>query len=162
MITVGVDPGLSGAVSITCDTEILCNGLRYFVADLPVQRDKSLAWIDGRAFAAILRPYVNGEVVAIVERVSAMPKQGVSSSFGFGVNFGSVLGVLQALQVPIELVTPAKWKRDLGLTAEKHASLHKARLLFPKAELHLCKHDGRAEALLLAHWYQTRSLRAAA
>lgn len=158
-ITIGIDPGLSGAIA-GIDT----HGHSQ-VADLPVQRDKSLAWIDGKALKAIILGYCNGlphQATCIIERVSAMPKQGVSSSFGFGVNFGSVLGVLQALEVRIELVTPAKWKRDLGLTAEKHASLHKARLLFPKSELHLCKHDGRAEALLIAHWYNTRSLRAAA
>lgn len=159
-ITIGIDPGLSGAVSVIYKDGI-SDGCAM-VHDLPVQRDKSLAWIDGRALTEILRPYIGGDSVAIVERVSAMPKQGVASSFGFGVNFGSVLGVLQALQIRIELVTPAKWKRDLGLTAEKHASLHKARLLFPRAELHLCKHDGRAEALLIAHWYNTRALRAAA
>jgi hypothetical protein len=125
------------------------------VHDLPVQRDKSLAWIDGKALRALIQAH-EGPRRAIIERVSAMPKQGVSSSFGFGVNFGSVLGVLQSLEIPIELATPAKWKREMGLSGDKKASLHKARLLFPMCDLRLEKHEGRAEALLLAQWYLDR------
>ena len=91
-----------------------------------------------------------------------MPGQGIASSFQFGVGFGSILGVLQALHIRIELVTPSSWKRSYGLSKDKHASLHKARLLFPTAELHLAKHDGRAEALLIAHHALTRSAKVAA
>jgi hypothetical protein len=85
-----------------------------------------------------------------------MPRQGVASAFNFGVGFGSVLAVLQARHIAIELVTPAVWKRAMGLSADKRASLDKARLLYPTADLGLAKHDGRAEALLLAHWALTR------
>jgi hypothetical protein len=70
--------------------------------------------------------------------------------------------VIQARHIRIELVTPSVWKRALGLGKDKDASLHKARLLFPMAELHLAKHDGRAEALLIAHYALTRPARAAA
>ncbi|MGH2928174.1 MAG: hypothetical protein ACRDL8_08225 [Solirubrobacteraceae bacterium] len=56
------------------------------------------------------------------------------------------------MQLPLELVTAATWKRALGLGPDKHAALHKARLLFPTAELGLAKHHNRAEALLIAHW----------
>jgi crossover junction endodeoxyribonuclease RuvC len=157
VITIGIDPGLSGAIAAVDQSG------HYEVHDLPVQRDKSLAWIDGAQLGSIVRGFGAAHyMTCIIERVSAMPKQGVASSFGFGVNFGSVLGVIQGLGIRLDLVTPAKWKREMGLGAEKHASLHKARLLFPKAELHLCKHDGRAEALLIAHWYLTRQQRAAA
>jgi hypothetical protein len=51
------------------------------------------------------------------------------------------------MHIPIEFVSPVVWKRSYGLSKDKHASLHRARLLFPTAELHLAKHDGRAEAL---------------
>jgi len=64
-----------------------------------------------------------------------MPRQGVASSFAFGVGLGSILSVLQTLQLPLELITPATWKRTLGLSSDKRASLDKARLLFPTAEL---------------------------
>ena len=157
-LTIGIDPGLSGALAILDG-----NGATELVTDLPVIRDRTLAWIDGSALQSILLDAIRGRPTrAIVERVSAMPRQGVASSFQFGVGFGSILSVLQALHIPLELVTPAMWKRALGLSSDKNASLHKARLLFPTAELHLAKHDGRAEALLIAHWSRMQQPRVAA
>ena len=151
-LVIGIDPGLSGAIAV-----LSADGAVEYLADLPVIRDRSLAWIDGAQLQTMRLDACRGRPArAVVERVSAMPRQGVSSSFAFGVSFGSILSVLQAMQIPIELVTPSVWKRSLGLSRDKHASLHKARLLFPTAELQLAKHDGRAEALLLAHWYQLR------
>ena len=145
-IIIGIDPGLTGALAI------LANGVFEGVHDLPIIRDRTLAWIDGNELQSLILAALAGRTaVAIIERVSAMPKQGIASAFQFGVGFGSILGVLQALHLPIEFVTPAVWKRSLGLSKDKHASLHKARLLFPTAELHLAKHDGRAESLLIAH-----------
>jgi hypothetical protein len=91
-----------------------------------------------------------------------MPRQGIASAFNFGVGFGSLLGVLQARHIAIEFVTPAVWKRTMGLSQDKRASLDKARLLYPDAELGLAKHEGRAEALLLAHWAFTRPRQAVA
>lgn len=152
MIVIGIDPGLTGALAV-----LTHDGAVERLADLPVIRDRSLAWIDGAELQSTLLDALRGRTArAVVERVSAMPKQGIASAFTFGVGFGSILGVLRALQIRIELVTPATWKRALGLSSDKHASLHKARLLFPTADLNLAKHDGRAEALLLAHWSLTR------
>jgi hypothetical protein len=152
MLTLGVDPGLTGALALLDG-----DGSIELLADLPIIRDKSLAWVDGGELQTIVRDALRGRPCrAIVERVSAMPRQGVASSFAFGVGFGSMLGVLQAQHLPIELVTPAVWKRALGLTSDKRASLDRARLLFPTADLRLAKHDGRAEALLIAHHVMTR------
>lgn len=152
MLTIGIDPGLSGALAV-----LDADGTPELVADLPVIRDRSLAWIDGAALQSMLLEVLHGRPCrAAVERVSAMPRQGVSSSFTFGVGFGSILATLQTLRLPLELITPVQWKTALGLGKDKRASLDKARLLFPSAELHLAKHDGRAEALLLAHFAMTR------
>lgn len=152
-LVIGIDPGLTGAIAV-----LSADGAVEHLADLPVIRDRSLAWIDGGQLQKMLLDASRGCTArAIVERVSAMPRQGVASSFAFGVGFGSILSVLQAMQISIELVTPAMWKRSLGLSSDKRASLHKARLLFPAADLHLAKHDGRAEALLLAHWALLRT-----
>ena len=152
MLTIGIDPGLSGAVALLDG-----DGLPVLVADLPVIRDGRLSWIDGGALQSVLLEALHGRPCrAAVERVSAMPAQGIASAFTFGVGFGSILSVLQTLHLPIELVTPAQWKTALGLSKDKRASLDKARLLFPTAELHLAKHDGRAEALLLAHFALNR------
>ena len=158
MLTLGVDPGLSGAVAL-----LDADGAVELLADLPVIRDRSLAWVDGGALQSMLLGAIRGRPCrAVVERVSAMPKQGIASAFTFGVGLGSILGVLQALHLPLELVTAASWKRGLGLSSDKRASLHKARLLFPSADLGLAKHDGRAEALLLAYYVQSRVRQAAA
>lgn len=147
MRVIGIDPGQTGALACIAD-----HGAT--VHDLPTIADRSLGWIDGGRLQSLL---IGGPAIVVIERVSAMPKQGVASSFKFGMSFGSILSVVQAVGLPIELVTPAKWKRELGLSSDKKAALHKARLLFPDCELHLEKHDGRAEALLLAHWYQGRN-----
>ena len=88
----GIDPGLSGAWA-------LLNRHGEFVAadDLPIIRDQSTAWIDGPALADAIRMHLilSPPGRAIVERVKAMPKQGVSSTFTFGCAFGSVLPTLQ-------------------------------------------------------------------
>lgn len=153
MLTLAIDPGLTGAVAA-----LNADGSFRGVADLPVVRDRSLAWIDGQRLVEVLRDLRAGEPARVlVERVSSMPGQGVASSFAFGVTLGSILAAVQVLQLPLELITAAQWKRALGLSREKRASLDRARLLFPTAELTLAKHDGRAEALLLAHWGINRS-----
>ncbi len=157
MLTIGVDPGLTGALAVLDDT-----GALVFLDDLPVIRDKSLAWIDGGALQSMLLEIRCGRPArAIVERVSSMPQWGAAAIFTFGVQFGSILSILQAGQISIELVTPVAWKKAAGLGKDKKASLHKARLLYPSAELHLEKHHGRAEAILLAR-YGLNSVRAAA
>ena len=152
MLILGIDPGLTGAAAL-----LDSDGVPELVADLPVIRDGRLAWIDGGAMQSTLLDALHGRPCrAVVERVSAMPRQGIASAFNFGVGLGSILATLQGLRLPIELVTPAQWKAALGLGKDKRASLDKARLLFPLAELHLAKHDGRAEALLLAHFALSR------
>lgn len=154
MLTLGIDPGISGALAL-----LDADGQAHLVADLPVIRDGRLSWIDGAALQSMLLDAIQGRPCrAVVERVSAMPRQGVASSFAFGVGLGSILGTLQTLRLPIELVTPAAWKLAMGLGRDKRASLDEARLLFPTAELSLAKHDGRAEALLIA-FYALRHLR---
>jgi crossover junction endodeoxyribonuclease RuvC len=149
---VGIDPGLSGAVAVLSP-----EGNIERLEDLPIIRDGRLSWIDGGALQSILIDSLVGRPArAIIERVGAMPKQGIASAFNFGCGFGSILSVLQARHLRIEFVTAQVWKRAVGLSSDKHASLYKARLLFPGAELDLVKHEGRAEALLLAHWHLTR------
>lgn len=147
MLTLGIDPGLSGAWALlTADGEV--EGL----GDLPVMRAHALSWIHTELRGDLNRAIAGRPVRAIVEHVTAMPKQGVSTTFTFGMAVGSMLAIVQSLGIGIELVRPTKWKKALGLDREKKTALHRARLLFPTAELGLVKHHGRAEALLLAHW----------
>jgi hypothetical protein len=149
LLTLGVDPGLQGGIAVLDK-----DGTLMALADLPVQRLDSLAWIDGQTLASWIMEHTAGcSRRAIVERVHSMPAQGVASSFKFGVGFGAVLATVQTLAIPLELVSPSIWKRDMELKGkDKKASLNKARLLWPTAELSLEKHEGRAEALLIALW----------
>ena len=87
-----------------------------------------------------------------LEVVHAMPKQGVSSSFKFGVAYGIALSLVDRLLCPAHLVTPQKWKKDMGLTSDKRTSLKMAREFWPNAPLTRQKDNGRAEALLIAEW----------
>lgn len=155
-LVLGVDPGLTGAIAA-----LDIAGTLIALEDLPVIRDRSLAWVDAALLPRILEFKAGRPITAIVERQQAMPRQGVSSSFTTGVAFGSLLAILQVAACGIEFVTAATWKRAMGLSSDKRASLDKARLLFPTADLSLTKHDGRAEALLLAHYGLTRARAAA-
>ena len=147
MIFIGVDPGLDGALAaVTPDgaavwdtpTVRLAKGRRdYLVPEM----------------AALLLPHAGGGVVAI-ERVGARPGQGVTSMFTFGKGFGIWLGLLAALGVPYDLVTPQKWQKALGVAGDKGSHRLRASQLFPSLahELRLASHDGRADALLLAEF----------
>src|SRR5690606_6324595 len=82
-LTIGIDPGLNGALAV-----LASDGTIELLVDLPVIRDRSLAWIDGAQLQSTLLDALQGRTArAVVERVSAMPRQGVASSFVFGVGF---------------------------------------------------------------------------
>ena len=150
---IAIDPGQSGAIAVVEN-----DGFLAHLEDLNIIRDGRLAWVNGGWLNSMLMQYGATRMRVVVERVSSMPKQGVASAFNFGVSFGSVLSLVQAHSLPLEFVTASVWKRAFGLSSDKRASLDKARLLYPHAELHLAKHEGRAEALLIAHWALTRSV----
>jgi crossover junction endodeoxyribonuclease RuvC len=150
---IGIDPGQTGAIAVLSST-----GEFERADDLHTVSDGRLTWIHGGWLQSFLIDATRGRhAVAVIERVGSMPKQGVASSFSFGVGFGSVLSVLQARHLPVNLVTAATWKRALNLPRDKAAALDRARLLFPTASLDRAKDIGRGEALLIAHyWWQQR------
>lgn len=139
----GIDPGLSGAFCCLAP-----DGSIQGIGDLPVA-GKS---IDAANFALVVRSLEPKR--AIVEMVSAMPGQGVTSMFRFGQAVGAVQGVLGALAVPVFWVTPGKWKRALGVTADKETARLRAIETWPESAKNfaLKKHHGRAEAALIARW----------
>ena len=152
VLTVGIDPGLTGAFAV-----LGAGGALVTVADLPIMRDRKLGWIDAEAFSSTLFGIANGERMQVtVERVHAMPRNGSQAAFSQGCTLGSVLAALQLVRARIELVQPAAWKKALGLSSDKSASLDKARLLYPLASLDRKKDHNRAEALLIAHYAQSR------
>lgn len=142
---VAIDPGQTGAVAHLHDDGRYC-----CVHDMPVV-DKR---VSAHLLAELIRRLKNesGEqCLFIVEKVAAMPKQGVSSTFTFGQGYGVILGVLAGLRCRMGLVSPSEWKRKMGLSADKEPCRQKALELFPDAVemLQRKKDHGRAEALLL-------------
>lgn len=90
-----------------------------------------------------------------LEQVHSITKQGISSAFTFGTNFGWLQGVLEANAIPYQLISPQRWKKDFGCTSDKNTSIEVCKRLFPGASLkrtERCKKDddGFAEALLMA------------
>lgn len=101
-----------------------------------------------------------GTDCSIVEEVGARPEQGASSVFTFGMCLGTILGAVSASRVPIEMVSPQKWKaasRLGGLTgdAAKDAARALATELWPaqKGRFRVKSKHGLAEAALMARWY---------
>ena len=97
------------------------------------------------------------KAVACVEKVGAMPGQGVTSMFNFGKSAGFIEGVLQAYGIPYQLITPQKWKKEFSLGHTKEDSITVCKRLFPSVKLlptDRCKKesDGMAEALLMAEY----------
>ena len=94
----------------------------------------------------------------VVEAVHSMPAQGVASSFKFGMAYGAALAMAERFNSPWHLVTPQKWKKEMGLSSDKNDSLELARELWPIAPLLRKLDNGRAEALLLAEWLRRNNL----
>jgi len=149
-MALGIDPGFSGALAW------LDLGGDLRIEDVPTlageRNGKTKRDMDIAALVELVERH--RPAFAVVERVGAMPGQGTSSMFAFGKGFGSILGVLAALRVPVELVTPATWKQTLAVPAGKDGARLRASQLLPAQCGHLrrAKDDGRAEAAMLA-WY---------
>lgn len=141
----GIDPGATGAIAFLEDGQLLD------VQDMP--------YMDGHVSAPILASILNDDRMqrAYIERAQSMPNQGIASSFKYGVGYGTILGVLGALHIPIHTIRPAVWKKAAGLTNDKGASRRRAIELWP-SHSHMfarAKDDGRAEAALIAlHGHQ--------
>lgn len=137
---IGIDPGKSGALAV-----IYSNG------------DVRTAAFDPKEYISILQTLETRPVVCCVEKVSAMPGQGVVSMFNFGHNFGFIEGVLQAYGIPYQLVPPQTWKKEFSLSSDKAKSVEVCQKLFPDVNLLATDRsrkpsDGIAEAVLMAEY----------
>ena len=155
MIIIGVDPGISGAISIIEDKKIL------EVYDTPTMIDgkKNKRQINSAQVTNIIKERLNKdkEVVVVVEQVHAMPGQGVTSMFNFGQSFGVIKGICAALSLPIFFVRPSKWKKYFNLIkTNKDASRTKVIEAYPEisSKLHRKKDSNRADAILIALYFQ--------
>lgn len=147
MIYIGIDPGKKGAMAVIFD------GMDETV----------LVPFDEKAYAETLCGCKarGNSVKACLEHVTAMPGQGVTSMFHFGENFGYIKGLLEAFEIPYELVRPQKWKKEFSITGEKNSSIEVCKRLFPDVDLRRsdrCRKDddGLAEALLMAEYARRR------
>lgn len=145
-VIMGLDPGVSGAVAFYFPENNLVS-----VYDVPVVDNQ----INASALSDLIDKYA--PELAMVELVHSMPKQGVASTFKFGVAFGIALGVIASHHIPLRLSTPQKWKKHFKLSSDKEDARALAIQLFPKCQGFTRKKDhGRAEAALLARYaYET-------
>ena len=161
MYIIGIDPGISGAISFFEDGKILD------VIDMPSMAEgkKNKRQVNGAQIYNEIKKRIKivkkGEVYVVIEQVSAMPGQGVTSMFNFGQSFGVIKGICAAMQLPMHLVRPAKWKKYFNLLkTEKEASRTKAIEIFPQISHMLSKKKdvNKADAILIASFFDnTRS-----
>ena len=108
MRIIGIDPGLSGGIAVLDDLKI------FDLFDMPIMPEgkKNKNQLNSAMLVNIIKNHiVIGQTFVIVEQVSAMPGQGVTSMFNFGQTFGSIKGICAALNLPIFYVRPNKWKK---------------------------------------------------
>ena len=156
MLIIGIDPGISGSICFFEDGKITD------VIEMPTMTEgkKNKKQVNGsQIYNEILKrinKFQKKDIRVIVEQVSAMPGQGVTSMFNFGQSFGILKGICSAMQLPIYFVRPAKWKKYFNLiNSEKDASRTRAIEIFPyfSSQLSRKKDANKADAILIASFY---------
>ena len=156
MIIVGIDPGIAGAICFFSDGKVID------VIDMPTMAEgkKNKKQVNGRQIyneiMLIKNKFMNEKMSVIVEQVSAMPGQGVTSMFNFGQSFGVIKGICSALTLPIYFIRPVKWKKHFNLIgSSKDASRTKATELFPNFSNKMAKKKdaNKADAILIGRYF---------
>ena len=156
MLIIGIDPGISGAI---CFFE---NGEVKNIIDMPSMAEgkKNKRQINGNQLFNEIKNNIKNisksNICVVVEQVSAMPGQGVTSMFNFGQSFGILKGICSAMQLPMYFVRPAKWKKYFNLiNSEKDATRTRAIEIFPyfSSQLSKKKDANKADAILIASFY---------
>ena len=156
MLIIGIDPGISGSICFFQD------GVIKDVVEMPTMIDgkKNKKQVNGsQIFNEISEKIKNMEkknIKVVIEHVTAMPGQGVTSMFNFGQSFGIIKGICSAMQLSVYFVRPAKWKKHFNLiNSEKDASRTRAIEIFPYYSTHLSrkKDSNKADAILIASYF---------
>ena len=156
MLVIGIDPGISGSICFFQDGRIID------VVEMPtmIEGKKSKKQVNGsQIFNEIsyrTKKIDKKDIKVVIEQVSAMPGQGVTSMFNFGQSFGILKGICSAMQLPMYFVRPAKWKKYFNLlNLEKDASRARAIEIFPyfSSQLSRKKDSNKADAILIASFY---------
>jgi len=156
MLIIGIDPGISGAICFFSDGKILD------VVEMPTMTEgkKNKKQVNGsqvyNEISKRIKQIDRLDIKVVIEQVSAMPGQGVTSMFNFGQSYGILKGMCSAMQLPMYFVRPAKWKKYFSLiNSEKDASRTKAIEIFPYFSSNLTKKkdSNKADAILIASYY---------
>jgi len=156
MLVIGIDPGISGSICFFQDGKIID------VVEMPTMTEgkKNKKQVNGsQIFNEIserVKKIDKKDIKVVIEQVSAMPGQGVTSMFNFGQSYGILKGICSAMQLPMYFVRPAKWKKYFNLiNSEKDASRTKAIEIFPyfSTQLSRKKDSNKADAILIASFY---------
>ncbi len=156
MLIIGIDPGISGSICFFKDGKILD------VIEMPTMTEgkKNKRQVNGsqiyNEISKRLDKIESHQIKVIIEQVSAMPGQGVTSMFNFGQSFGIIKGICSAMQLPMYFVRPAKWKKYYNLiNSEKDASRTRAIEIFPSfsSQLSKKKDSNKADAILIASFF---------
>ena len=156
MLIIGIDPGISGSLCFFEDGKIID------LVEMPSMADgkKNKRQVNGaqiyNEISLRIKNFNKEDIRVVIEQVSAMPGQGVTSMFNFGQSFGVLKGICSAMQLPMYFVRPAKWKKYFNLiNSEKDASRTKAIQIFPyiSSELSKKKDANKADAILLASFF---------
>ena len=156
MLIIGIDPGISGSICF------LDNGKIIDVIEMPIMTDgkKNKKQVNGsqvyNEVTKRIKQFEKNQIRVVIEHVSAMPGQGVTSMFNFGQSFGILKGICTAMQLPMYFVRPAKWKKYFNLlNSEKDASRTRAIEIFPyfSSQLSRKKDTNKADAILIASFY---------
>lgn len=145
----GIDPGLSGAISLYDGNELL-------IWDMPtlemMVNGKKRNRLDIVRLKNILLEHKADH--AFIERVNAQPSNGAASAFAYGYGVGAIDAVVQCCGIPFTHITPMKWKKDMQCPKEKDGARMRASQLLPQFAHNWSrkKDDGRAEASLIALW----------
>lgn len=154
MRVLGIDVGLNGAIAIVEGDQLI------EVHDMPtftVERNaKNKRMVNAAELARLIRQSAAG--CAYLERLNAMPGQGVTSMFSMGQSLGVVLGILAALDIPTTTIPPRTWQKALDVPQGKDGSRYRAAQLFPAhaAKFARVKDDGRSDAALIAAYGASR------
>ena len=155
MLIIGIDPGISGSICFFQDGKII------EVIEMPVMTEgkKNKKQVNGAQIYNEFLKRINNkddEIRVVIEQVSAMPGQGVTSMFNFGQSYGILKGICSAMQLPMFFVRPAKWKKYFNLiNSQKDASRTRAIEIFPyfSTQLSKKKDSNKADAILIASFY---------
>ena len=156
MLIIGIDPGISGSICFFQDGKIID------VVEMPTMTEgkKNKKQVNGSQIFNEISDRITKldkkDIRVIIEQVSAMPGQGVTSMFNFGQSFGILKGICSAMQLPMYFVRPAKWKKYFNLiNSEKDASRTRAIEIFPyfSGQLSRKKDSNKADAILIASFY---------